>query len=123
MQDRIVGPLTLYQFLYLLAGGMVFYATFKSGVIISFILLGIPAAMLALAFAFIKINEQPFLHFFTSFIFFTLHPKKRIWHHGNGSTTISLTENKNTQDKKVTVKHISRAEISQMAQSLDGRQS
>jgi hypothetical protein len=99
---------------------MVCYATFKTPGSFDFIFLGLPALFLALAFAFIKINEQPFSHFFVSFLFFAIHPKKRIWHHGDKATVISLTETK-SQNKHVTVKQVSRSDIQNIAQSLDGR--
>lgn len=123
MQDRIVGPLTLYQFLYVLAGGMVAYATFKSGVMLSFIFLGIPAGILSLVFAFIKINEQTFAHFFMSFAFYLINPKQRLWHHGSGTTKISLTQPKDTGSKRVTVKQFTKQDFSRAAESLDRRQS
>jgi hypothetical protein len=123
MQDRIVGPLTLYQFLYLLGGGLVCYTTFKSGNMISFFVLGLPAFLLSLAFAFIKVNEQPFSHFFISYTYFMIHPKRRLWHHGSGTPTISLTEDKNSSKKRVVVKPRSRDDFLKVAKSLDGGQS
>lgn len=92
MQDRIVGPLTLFQFVYLLAGGMIFYATLKSPGAADVVLVGAPAALLALALAFIKINDLPFSRFVWSLITFIFNPKKRVWHRGEGSPTIQLTQ-------------------------------
>lgn len=120
MQDRVVGPLTLFQFLYLLAGGMVFYTTLKTPGAIDLIVIGLPAAAFALAFAFLKINDQPFSRFITSFIFFLLHPKKRVWHHGGGAPQISLTQSNTSKTKHVIRRDLSATAVAQMAKRLDG---
>lgn len=91
MQDRIVGPLTLFQFLYLLAGGMIFYGTLKTPGAGDFILLGVPAGIVGLAFAFVKINDRPFSHFVGSLIRFTVKPKQKVWHHGFGAPIINVS--------------------------------
>jgi len=79
MEDRIIGPLTMKQFVYLLVGGMVFYATIKAGNIGLIVFLGIPVAILALCLAFIKIQDQPFSKFLFSLILFWVKPRQRIW--------------------------------------------
>ncbi len=62
MEDKIVGPLTLKQFAYILgAGGFSFLIwTFISIKIIAVILI-IPVGGFFLALAFVKINERPFM--------------------------------------------------------------
>ena len=62
MEDKIVGPLTLKQFAYILgAAGFSFLLwTFISIKIIAVILI-IPTAGLFIALAFLKINERPFV--------------------------------------------------------------
>jgi hypothetical protein len=119
LQDRIVGPLTLYQFLYLLASGMVFYATLKTPGIYDLILIGVPVGLLGLAFSFVKINDQPFSRFVVSLIFFFTHPKARVWHHGSGTPEISVNTQDLTVKKRVTTKTISIDQIRNLSQSLD----
>jgi len=62
MEDKIVGPLTLKQFAYILgAGGFSFLLwTFIPIKIIAVIVI-IPVAGLFLALAFLKVNERPFI--------------------------------------------------------------
>ena len=118
MQDRIVGPLTIRQFLYLLIGGMISYGTLKTPGSIDFILIGLPVGITALAFAFLKINDQPFSRFVWSLVAFSVNPKKRVWHHGSGSPQINLTQAINV-NKKIEVKKISRDTIAQIANQID----
>lgn len=81
MQDKIFGPLTLFQFLYLLVGGMFAYALLKISIYL-FIAFGIPIGVMALAFAFIKVQDQPFSKFLGSLVHYTTTPKNWVWHKG-----------------------------------------
>ncbi len=61
MEDKIIGPLTLKQFGYVLgAGGMAFLIWTFVPIKILAILLIVPIVALFLALAFIKINNRPF---------------------------------------------------------------
>lgn len=118
MKDKIVGPLTMFQFLYLLAGGMVFYGTLKTPGAIDLVLIGIPAGLIAMAFAFVKINDQPFGRFVSSFIAFVVNPKTRVWHHGGESPKINVTQNL-TAKKQVVRKDLDRDRLKQFISKVD----
>lgn len=79
MQDRIVGPLTLIQFMYVLIGGAICYAFFQLFSLTIFILLSLPVAILALALAFFKIQDQPFSKFIGAALGYFLKPKNLVW--------------------------------------------
>lgn len=79
LEDKVIGPLTLKQFFYLLGGGMLDYIIYHSisgffGWILIFIISGI-----ALAFAFVKIQEQDFGYFVMAMFNFTIKPKIYFW--------------------------------------------
>lgn len=79
IEDKIVGPLTLKQFLYLAAGGAIcflLYFVLKIGffIAIAIIIMGFCAML-----AFIKINGRSFPHFLMNFIGFALKPKIYVW--------------------------------------------
>jgi hypothetical protein len=61
VEDKIFGPLTLKQFIYLLGGGAAVFIIYVFGGTIAVILLGLPIAGFAAALAFYKINNQPFI--------------------------------------------------------------
>ena len=68
LEDKIIGPLTLKQFIYLLGGGMIDYmilsvtqSSFGGWVLI------ILVSLIALAFAFVQVEEQPFFYLVTNF--------------------------------------------------------
>ncbi len=63
IEDKIFGPLTWQQFLYVGGGGLMAFVLFISLPFFVFIFLGVPLALLALALAFYPVNNRPFSHF------------------------------------------------------------
>lgn len=79
LEDKIIGPLTLKQFIILVVGGMIdyiWYTLFDAGL---FILFFIPTTLLALALVFAKVQDQPFPKFLGSLALFVLKPKILTW--------------------------------------------
>jgi len=79
IEDKIIGPLTLKQFIYLLGGlGVIaiswFY--FKLGV---FIIISIPILILSLGLAFFKVNGRPLISILGSLIKYMTKPKLYLW--------------------------------------------
>lgn len=80
VEDKIVGPFTLKQFLYLLGGGGIVGILYFIGIKIFFlIILSIPIMGLVLSLAFIKINNRPFIIYLQSLIGFVLKPRRYLW--------------------------------------------
>ena len=79
-EDKIVGPFSLKQFLYIAAGSglsfMLFFALQSKILWFFFSAIVIGAA---LAFAFIKINGQPFNRIVASAFFYYWNPQKYTW--------------------------------------------
>lgn len=80
MEDKIVGPLTLLQFVYLMSGGLIIYIALNTLRNNWFWLIAIPVGLLSLSLAFLKIQDQPFSHFLVSAVLFFVRPKNRVWH-------------------------------------------
>jgi len=85
MQDRIIGPLTLGQFMYLVFGGIILYILFSKlvplGLGIIFFILAVPIGLISFAMAFVKVNDRPFPQFVWAFIQYFSRPRQRIWQH------------------------------------------
>lgn len=82
MEDRIIGPLTLTQFFYLLFGGLIIYILFTNLAPTSaflFWILALPLGLFSFAMAFVKIQDQPFPAFIMAGIKFLTQPRSRIW--------------------------------------------
>ncbi len=63
IEDKIFGPFTWRQFLYLSGGGGAAVVLFLVTPFIVFILIGLPIGLLAAALAFYPINNRPFSYF------------------------------------------------------------
>lgn len=79
IEDKIVGPLTLKQFLYLAGGGAILFFAWYFSKLWLFVIIAIPVAALSFALAFLKIHGRPFIHFLTSLIGYLFKPKLYIW--------------------------------------------
>ncbi len=62
IEDKIFGPLTWRQFLYVGGGGLMAAVLFLTTPFIIFLLFGLPIGVLAFALAFYPINNRPFSH-------------------------------------------------------------
>lgn len=122
MEDKIVGPLTLTQFLYLLGGGLLIYVLFQSlgkGYFAVFILLSIPIALTALGLAFLKIQEQSLSHFIVAGIQYLTNPKVRIWHRRTNFQPILTAPVKEEKIDIAPTKHVDKSALDQLAYKLD----
>jgi len=79
IEDKIIGPLTLKQFLYLLAGGVIIFIFFKLFNIFVVFLLGVPVACISFALAFVRVNNQPFIEVVKNFFGFLRKPDFYVW--------------------------------------------
>jgi PrgI family protein len=79
-EDKIIGPLTIKQFLYTIAGVGCGIATFALGKYFPPIyLLGALPTLLFLALGLWQRQDQPFEALFLALVSFTVKPRKRIW--------------------------------------------
>ena len=61
VEDKIFGPLTLKQFVYLAGGGATLFLLWVIFPFIIFIFFAIPIALFSVALAFFKLHGQPFI--------------------------------------------------------------
>jgi hypothetical protein len=90
VEDKLIGPLTLKQFLVILASGaviMFFYSIF--GINIFFFIFAIPLGILGLALAFGKFNGRPLFGYIGAFIAYLSRPQVRVFK--REEVTVSMT--------------------------------
>lgn len=119
MQDRILGPLTLFQLLYLLIGFLVAYGLLRSGSIIGFIFIGVPVGVLTLALAFVKINDQPFSRFLWASLTFMLKPKMRLWHKGGSVPRVNVSQSNQSSQTVIVPKQLDANRLKEVVNKLD----
>ncbi len=82
VEDKLFGPLTLKQFIFVAGGAglsVVFYLLIKP-LILAFFFIA-PVLGFALALAFLKVNNRPFIAVLESAFMFVINPKLYIWKH------------------------------------------
>jgi hypothetical protein len=87
VEDKIFGPLTFKQFLYLLGGAggsYMWYALIPSPFSYPFVLV---TGALALALAFYTYNDRPFILFLESGFYYTIRSKLYLWKHSASTSS------------------------------------
>lgn len=117
IEDKIFGPLTFKQFVYLAGGGGLSFVLYA--LLPLFIALPLIAGVVALslALAFYKYNEKPFVFFIESFLRYIVSSRLYIWRKEpkkpDASTAITGTEG------LLAVPRLSDSRLKEIAWSLD----
>lgn len=77
--DKLFGPFTFKQALYLVGGGGIVFVLYKTLPLSFAVLLGIPVAAFALALVFYKPNGREFIHMVESFLLYSFSFKFYLW--------------------------------------------
>ncbi|MDB5254726.1 MAG: seg [Candidatus Nomurabacteria bacterium] len=80
IEDKVFGPLTFKQFAYLAGGAGLGYLAFRFLPTIIAIVVGPLLVAFALALAFMKYNDKPFVNVVESFIRYYSHSRLYLWH-------------------------------------------
>lgn len=120
IEDRIVGPLTMIQFVYAVLGagaGYIMLSMFPSPVGWFFAL---PIFIFTFCLVFIKVNGRPFGSFLKNLINYLSNPKTRLWHKADSKIQVEIYQPK----EKVVAdpylnKYHSKEEIEKLAQVID----
>lgn len=79
VEDKIIGPLTLKQFIYLLIGGGIIFLLYTILKFSAFIVIALPIALFTVLLAFFKIGNQKFGKFVVNFLGFISKPNIYAW--------------------------------------------
>lgn len=125
VEDKIFGPLTVAQFVYLAGGVGFFVALWLLLPLWLAILLGAPVTLLGLALAFYKINDRPFIDVLQAAVEFRTKDRLYIWDKGR-ATKPKVVEQKKAKDEDDPGKYVPAAtssKIKDLAWSLDIKES
>jgi hypothetical protein len=121
VEDKIVGPLTLKQFIYVTGGAglcIVFFVYLSK---IFAILLSLPVVALAGSLAFYKVNGKPFVEFLEAGFNYYTRSKLFLWKKADAPETPAVTA-ENAPAPAVTTKstpRLTRGKLADLAWSLD----
>lgn len=78
-EDKILGPVTVRQFVLSLAGAFLIFIEFKLLTLPFFIFAALVTVVIVGTFGFMKVNGQPFHIFFLNFVQSVSRPAIRVW--------------------------------------------
>lgn len=82
IEDKIIGPITVRQFLIMLFDGIAIALIYRLADFTLFVILGLILGGAGAALAFIKVNGQPFHYFLLNLTQTSLRPALRVWDKG-----------------------------------------
>lgn len=118
VEDKIFGPFTFKQFLYLAGGaGMIAIAfTFLPKFIA--VLFTVPIAALALALTFYKINNRPFISVLEAFFKYMTTSKLFIWKMGARGSKAPVTSYGDGSQPQVSIPKLSQSKLKDLTWNL-----
>lgn len=122
IEDKIFGPLTWRQFIYLGGGVGAAVAMFVVLPFILFLIFGIPLAIVAIALAFFPVNSRPFSFFLQAIYDYLRNKRLYLWRQ-NSDHTYSIDPQKTISDigfhNEPSKKAPSRKSITSLARRLE----
>ncbi len=121
IEDKIFGPLTWRQFLYVGGGVGISVVLFLVAPFFIFVLIGLPIGLLALALAFYPINNRPFSYFLEAMYNYFTSQRLYLWRqkqdivHKESFTPKTVIENPINRPNTPTTKK----DISSLARKLE----
>lgn len=126
MEDRIIGPLTLTQFLYVMIGGMLIYAFYQAFFLtnqqVIFWALSVPVGLFSTSMAFLKVQEEPFPRFLVHALMYLTRAKQRVWMKEETNRVqgkIFIDEKKTTVKAQINTKIEAKEKIKNITDILD----
>ncbi|MDB5266767.1 MAG: seg [Parcubacteria group bacterium] len=118
VEDKIFGPFTFKQFIYLAGGAGICAVLFTLLPKFIAILIAVPVAVFALCLAFYKVNEKPFAEVVEAFIAYTLGGKLYIWKKEDRQPTADNRE-PGQAPAQVYVPKLSQSKLKDLSLALD----
>ncbi|MES2930617.1 MAG: PrgI family protein [Patescibacteria group bacterium] len=124
VEDKIFGPFTFRQFMYLIGGAGMIYVIYKFLPLWIGIFLMIPVAGLAVLLTFYKINNKPFIYYLQAAINYGVGSKLYVWKqrlvkHGDASSHRTSDTASEIPDKISVVPMMSSSKLKDLSWSLD----
>lgn len=119
VEDKLFGPLTLKQFLYLAGGAGIIVVAFSFLPKFLAFLIALPILIVSLALSFYKVNNRPFINAFESFFKYTVGEKLYIWKKEAKEGKAGIRKEANPQ---LLVPRLSDSKLKDLSWSLDVKQ-
>lgn len=105
VEDKIMGPITIRQFIEMMIGGGIIFIFYKIFDFSLFVVSGLTVVAITLTFAFVRINGQAFHLFLLNLIATLKNPKLKVWNK-KITTKELLSELKAPKENKIRLKTV-----------------
>jgi len=117
VEDKIFGPFTLRQFIYLAGGVGIIVILWMTSPRPVALLIGLPVGIFSAALAFYKVNERPFIHMLESAFNYTFGGKLYLWKKQDKPAKIK--DSPEAPEALLTAPKLSENRLKELAWSLD----
>jgi hypothetical protein len=117
VEDKIFGPFTLKQFLYILGGGAIIFLLYVFLPFFFVVLIGTPVAAFFGALAFYKVNGQPFIKMLENALNYFTRSRLYIWRRVEQKK--KKEEEKHEKEKNIYLPKLTESKLKELAWSLD----
>ena len=120
IEDKIFGPLTFKQFIYVAGGAGLSIILFLFLPIFLAILIALPIALFSAALAFYQVNGKPFVNVVEAFVKYTLTNKLYIWKKEEKKPESRITNQESGKPiEQIYVPKLSESKLKELTWSLD----
>lgn len=119
VEDKIFGPLTFRQFVFVAGGAGMCYLTWRVLPLFASVPLILGIGGLAAALAFMQYNGRPFIVAMENAFYYLLHPKLYLWNNERRSRVTKREVTKEAAKADVYIPHLSDSRLHELAWSLD----
>jgi len=109
-EDKILGPVTVRQFVIVLVTVLILFIFYKTLTFTYFILVTFLIGGFGVALAFVKVNGRPFHYFLLNLLQIVLRPALRVWQ--QEIAMLNKNELENNVDKKAPTKIVKPKQVS-----------
>ncbi|MEK7099505.1 MAG: PrgI family protein [Patescibacteria group bacterium] len=119
IEDKVIGPFTIKQFLYIAMGAGLILAAYTFLQTFLFFLTAVLAGTLAGSLAFLKVNEQPFPLLLKNAILYLVRPRLYIWRREEPKPPAKKETIKTHETSITSIPKLSASKLVDLAWSLD----
>jgi hypothetical protein len=123
IEDKIFGPLTIKQFIYLAGGAGLAFVLFRFLPLIIFLPLAVVIIGFSLGMAFYKINDKPLIYIIQSAIGYFFSSKLYLWKKNNKIPEKAKVLNTTAEQTPIYVPKLSQSKLHDLTWSLDIKES
>jgi hypothetical protein len=120
IEDKIIGPFTFKQFMYLAGGAGLAFTVYKLLPVLISLPIAIGIVVLAIALTFYKVNGKPFVFTFQAFIYYMFQSKLYIWKKLPEKEIVNKKEiDQKTKVEETKIPRLTESKLGDLSWSLD----